>query len=111
MRISDWSSDVCSSDLEARDLADDAVLVLGEPEVVVDHLVEGRGSVVGHLGPHPHARDPLLVADHAADHGHRATREGACSQEEDIQATTSDGAHGVKLPTGDRKSKRLNYSH
>src|SRR3546814_14571742 len=49
MRISDWSSDVCSSDLVhlagvGIDAAVDAVLA-GEPELAV--AVEGRGVEVG----------------------------------------------------------------
>src|SRR3546814_17514328 len=51
MRISDWSSDVCSSDLAAAELVDrdDALLeeVVGDrgnPALVVAHLVVGAGA-------------------------------------------------------------------
>src|SRR3546814_12333656 len=46
MRISDWSSDVCSSDLEDEGEAEDAEHLEGHPEVgrlsTPDRLVQGR---------------------------------------------------------------------
>src|SRR3546814_6311565 len=56
MRISDWSSDVCSSDLPKRKLvdfrvADDALLDIGD-ELTVDHFLAGQrvdvtGTTIG----------------------------------------------------------------
>src|SRR3546814_18800748 len=58
MRISDWSSDVCSSDLALDDGQDDRVLVL---EVAVD---QARAHLGG-LGDAGHARGVEAVFDEA----------------------------------------------
>src|SRR3546814_18286952 len=56
MRISDWSSDVCSSDLIGRPIADTSVYILnsrGEPVptgVVGELHVGGEGVARGYLG-------------------------------------------------------------
>src|SRR3546814_16578925 len=74
MRISDWSSDVCSSDLPARATRQaerDRAVPGGAGAVAVDALEEAAGLqlrqgrlVVGlhHLG-HWHARSPQAVDD------------------------------------------------
>src|SRR3546814_19596807 len=67
MRISDWSSDVCSSDLELAqrlrlDLAD---ALAGDAELLAD-LLEG---VVGvHADAEAHAQHPLLARRQARQH-------------------------------------------
>src|SRR3546814_5089850 len=61
MRISDWNSDVCSSDLLAQQLqrADQRldVVAVDRPGVVEAHLLEQRGR-------HEHALPVLLPAAH-----------------------------------------------
>src|SRR3546814_7713839 len=47
MRISDWSSDVCSSDLEQDFLVDDADRRLGIARVAIDVETPDRGGAAG----------------------------------------------------------------
>src|SRR3546814_4173164 len=58
MRISDWSSDVCSSDLSAIALLLDGVTGSGKTEVylhaIADCLARGRQAPL--LKPHSHGR-------------------------------------------------------
>src|SRR3546814_10096383 len=57
MRISDWSSDVCSSDLDnvgdcagmAADLFETYVVTVGETMVLIALLVTGAGDALGNL--------------------------------------------------------------
>src|SRR3546814_1615707 len=62
MRISDWSSDVCSSDLDRRvfaravragpraQLAADALVLVDQHDAVLGALVAGAGGAHGHAG-------------------------------------------------------------
>src|SRR3546814_3236873 len=76
MRISDWSSDVCSSDLLFLDLLDD----LEEVGAGTVHLVderEARNLVPGGLAPHGfglrlHATDGAIQHAGAVEHAHGA---------------------------------------
>src|SRR3546814_4978372 len=47
MRISDWSSDVCSSDLEIRRIEQDVDLHTADAEVVADHPRSGGPRLRG----------------------------------------------------------------
>src|SRR3546814_6850989 len=99
MRISDWSSDVCSSDLCAfHGIALDNPAILGLPEV---------GVVTQQRSPHQLAQHWVY---HRIDVG-RAQAEGAdglVSHAVDRKgaARGRDGTNGQ-----DRKSTRLNSSH
>src|SRR3546814_12898965 len=66
MRISDWSSDVCSSDLERR--AGGALLRLlvveEEEQLVLDQRAAERRAVGGVVLEAREVRDVLVLADH-----------------------------------------------
>src|SRR3546814_2267329 len=91
MRISDWSSDVCSSDLA--------------------HLPRGGGG--GQLHPCRRTAEPQPVGGEPPDLGPRGQPEGAplpppCPRPHPHRAGRVAVPHG---PRGDRKSTRLNSSH
>src|SRR3546814_8878693 len=78
MRISDWSSDVCSSDLAARDYA-----FAADVRLVVERRVAGRAVIPG--GNHAHERTGDLFLGHA----HRviiAALRGALRTDRDMAA-------------------------
>src|SRR3546814_9956741 len=102
MRISDWSSDVCSSDLTAREIFlsyTELVEPLSLDEAYLDVSENKRG---------------LASATEVAQQIRREIRE-------QLQLTASAGvapnkfvakiASDWKKPDGDRKSTRLNSSH
>src|SRR3546814_2799887 len=94
MRISDWSSDVCSSDLRARVLAhlrDEASLLERS-----HHAVDVHAADRGDLGP----GHRLLVGDDGQALQRRAREAGRLALE-----------HEPLDVGGDRKSTRLNSSH
>src|SRR3546814_3182398 len=111
MRISDWSSDVCSSDLV---------------ELLDDRVDPGVGAVLGRLGA---AADDLLegrVAAHlevaAADAGAQLARQAEAVERQDAPHVRVDpvqlridAALGHRKDAdgigADRKSTRLNSSH
>src|SRR3546814_4700960 len=103
MRISDWSSDVCSSDLQPLQYRDQAQR---RPQVrhhlsVVAHVLQERIAAVEH--------------DHAvAALERRAVRLQAAL--EGIEAGVAVGglaidSRGLRVALADRKSTRLNSSH
>src|SRR3546814_10481884 len=103
MRISDWSSDVCSSDLHAAGarLDVDQLPVPGrerEPALQVDHAESGRAA-----GP---GRVEMRLAV-AARHAPAITETG--EQRAEILAFHID--FQVRARGRDRKSTRLNSSH
>src|SRR3546814_4781347 len=102
MRISDWSSDVCSSDLDSEEgPAEGGQRTLQVPHVafLVDHqpldLMEHRrvrGIVIGTEGaPRHDDADRRLLGQHVADLHRRGV--------------------GAQNLAADRKSTRLNSSH
>src|SRR3546814_7280851 len=114
MRISDWSSDVCSSDLGA----DDDGIVAG---FLLDEDAGGAGVALRRLGHR--RRDPGLPPGLVRDLGEGVAAEAGDAV--DLGAPPS-GSHGLvgalaaraqpKLPPEDRlaqypKSPRLNSSH
>src|SRR3546814_7358468 len=109
MRISDWSSDVCSSDLSRRVLAVKTGLKLG-------HLVGGKRHWAGRQRldkvrqrqvdtPVPNARRLQRIKRDPQNLRHR--RNGIAADQ--LDARLQHLALRAKL--GDRKSTRLNSSH
>src|SRR3546814_13512085 len=60
MRISDWSSDVCSSDLLEKVIADPAVAVKSDPDATASDASPLRPDVVAAVTKAVHARAPGL---------------------------------------------------
>src|SRR3546814_17669352 len=60
MRISDWSSDVCSSDLLEKVIADPAVAVKSDPDATASDASPLRPDVVAAVTKAVHARFPGL---------------------------------------------------
>src|SRR3546814_5220861 len=108
MRISDWSSDVCSSDLKQsrpseQDLLGDRGLVragLGE-DVADGEAAAGEVAVTGEVVHVP------LVGHRGAVEPDGVVEAGA-HEAVVLDLLVGGGALGVK---GDRKSTRLNSSH
>src|SRR3546814_8279299 len=103
MRISDWSSDVCSSDLQRRTERGGA----GAQEVEVQHarqLADRGGRVRAALDIFTKRERQAEVGEHIA-----------AVEQHDEELLYAAGLHAVgeqQLPqTGDRKSTRLNPSH
>src|SRR3546814_4161613 len=110
MRISDWSSDVCSSDLEALDSAMGA-----DFRHPILHALLQPGNVIARIGHpaverHMLARMGRLLPDEGVDIGdklgRRAVAKGADAVDEERLALWKNGRHRI-----DRKSNRLNSSH
>src|SRR3546814_5540112 len=99
MRISDWSSDVCSSDLLAYPL-DRGFLILGHepPAVRAEHLDRAIARLVRHA-----ARSLHPIAEIDIGQAHRARAQDVIHDDEIAEA--------VALGMVDRKSTRLNSSH
>src|SRR3546814_3424785 len=112
MRISDWSSDVCSSDLDHLDIDDpeaegDEDLVLMRPAVEVpddqplhhdadEHHEDGAGRDGNQIGIGQLVGNETGIA---ADHEHRAVREVEDTQRavDDRQAGTRSEEHTSEL--------------
>src|SRR3546814_4528149 len=80
MRICDWSSDVCSSDLVLRLIDEARCLVLEHPGLIVDLLQRPRGgkdvlAVVGRI-----EHDDRLCWRRRHDQGHRQRAGGTKAQ-------------------------------
>src|SRR3546814_7217723 len=108
MRISDWSSDVCSSDLEVQ-----LVVVVEEPDLAVGGVMQRVGVLGGHLqevvvaGVDAHAVVDVL--------GEPRLRLAVALQAHHLEADHQAIADAVAVAGGevgvDRKSTRLNSSH
>src|SRR3546814_1856028 len=106
MRISDWSSDVCSSDL------------LGASQVVISAWGLREGLLYQQLDPDVQALDPLIEAARAE--GDREGRFQGQGEElhqwiaplfTDEPPELARLRHAACLLAEDRKSTRLNSSH
>src|SRR3546814_7147696 len=125
MRISDWSSDVCSSDLATIDLlADKGADALSLKEAARIAKVS-RGVAYQHFQD----RDHLLreakawLSDRLIDSlgGERSPESTldrvyvsarlVLNNREEARVMIADALAGKELRTEDRKSPRLNYSH
>src|SRR3546814_3440041 len=99
MRISDWSSDVCSSDLSA------GIVEQGELQVHAHH--EPCGLQVGALpAATARAKPGMALRQRRAAPGAQA---GACLLQRDL--LLAEGQGGRQRTRADRKSTRLNSSH
>src|SRR3546814_8499990 len=114
MRISDWSSDVCSSDLVARHeitVAEGVLAHLPAVAPTVQQRADGRAVPPGEdLAEDAHGRRVYRQAPALRK------RETACSRPhspEPVEGRFSDKrpSTGSGLRFGDRKSTRLNSSH
>src|SRR3546814_1621834 len=113
MRISDWSSDVCSSDLLFRGLLDEIrQQVRRDPAQVVER-VDGIGAAPGTLlggqtwllEIHP------LVTQSLRDAESRHVGNVVLLQQGDEGGIDRFVGHAVQQHVGDRKRQRLNSSH
>src|SRR3546814_6682024 len=115
MRISDWSSDVCSSDLSRRDRADGAGPGTG---------ARSRGELDASARAHRHVALYAHPADGRADDRALSRRAGrsVADRRVHLSATGALERHAQRGaaaaprtllergPYGDRKSTRLNYN-
>src|SRR3546814_15841878 len=111
MRISDWSSDVCSSDLDAVIQADRQIIAVDREHAAGKAIVERSRALICAESPWiaEHQRDSVLV--------HRRSRVVgrlmlAASYERNIQATAGEEpAHesgkGRRLKREQRKSNQI----
>src|SRR3546814_9295217 len=126
MRISDWSSDVCSSDLTARfervysrDGARAALDDFALPVVIkADGLAAGKGVTIAETREEAEAAIDALIA--AGRAGGEAVIEEFLDGEEASLFILTDGTSVMpfgsaqdhkRVGEGDRKSTRLNSSH
>src|SRR3546814_9718801 len=111
MRISDWSSDVCSSDLGPRDIAEDdrIAFVAGAPDGVGIGIHGDEGLAV----PLKHLRHHAAYAAEADDDGSAVVPLFQKFQSRVAQAVPAPGDVAAKPGEQwrDRKSTRLNPSH
>src|SRR3546814_5304929 len=107
MRISDWSSDVCSSDLLDHAVADvDALRKAVAAEDQRGAVDRGDARPVGAFDEIERTGDGRAFGDILV----RLRRRGRdIVDDPDVEARISDGA--VAVGDGDRKSPRLNSSH
>src|SRR3546814_6007437 len=107
MRISDWSSDVCSSDLMVGGVSADHNSAISWVDNNVDATVAiGETAAFGISYSNPNALD-ITVGNISADVGKLG--------EFDVRVTDEGGPGALVVGdidvTGDRKSTRLNSSH
>src|SRR3546814_10755389 len=103
MRISDWSSDVCSSDLTAARVAAGGVARLVIPEVQIHAWVaEIGGDVIDpeNFDLEEIDRNPFFCTDPAA-----------AQRWEGLMAAARKAGSSLGAVIEDRKSTRLNSSH
>src|SRR3546814_4051689 len=106
MRISDWSSDVCSSDLEDHHIVDELVEALHQHKIAQLRAVAEEGLAV-YQGLTAHGEDQLVVVfDPAPWPG----ADGGAAFPGVGEGLVFDGVHGATCAR-DRKSTRLNSSH
>src|SRR3546814_3449638 len=107
MRISDWSSDVCSSDLEDQEpiqlsVGADDTLYIGE-EVVPEAELPARLDAIARANEgQDRPRQIMLRADKGLDYGRVMRVMGELNRA---------GLTRISLVITDRKSTRLNSSH
>src|SRR3546814_8314351 len=115
MRISDWSSDVCSSDLKYRPADDWARFPLGDPiERLKQHLIglEAWSEEEQHRTQKEYEAEVIAAQKQAEGHGTLATGQtsGVETMFEDVYKDMPWHLRR-QLRQLDRKSTRLNSSH
>src|SRR3546814_7542093 len=117
MRISDWSSDVCSSDLwPDNHLGDrDDIVMVGQQQELFDALKAlGKPIVVVLTNGRPLAVNTVAEQANALIEGWYGGEQGGTAMADVLFGSVNPGG---KLPVtiarsvGDRKSTRLNSSH
>src|SRR3546814_8127858 len=115
MRISDWSSDVCSSDLLTRYIAENEPVAQGAAPLADVDLIELRRTLESNPG--------IILADTAEQRARAAIDLARADKRPDFGVNVSLGRRNpdfgnvvsvmgsVTLPILDRKSTRLNSSH
>src|SRR3546814_4943883 len=106
MRISDWSSDVCSSDLEWLPSKHQTVVcsLNGGRDEPGDRLLQGLDARPGPLGAWIEAQRAAVTRF--------AEAEGIALVAEHVEMESGKGTDAlVRRPQLDRKSTRLNSSH
>src|SRR3546814_5820164 len=105
MRISDWSSDVCSSDLDTAEKALDGIsfsIKPGERVALIARVVSGKSTIARLILGLYTAQEGLVMIDgtdiRQYDPGAMRAQIGVAMQDS-------------VLLSGDRKSTRLNSSH
>src|SRR3546814_3301902 len=113
MRISDWSSDVCSSDLDARAAGDVAVLADlragadGGPGVDHRARADVRADVEERRHQHHVLADEAAAArDHARHHAHTELAERGLV--EDRKSVVSGKGVSVRVDLGGRRTLKKN---
>src|SRR3546814_8978577 len=117
MRISDWSSDVCSSDL-ARPEADGTITLLGRGSSCINTGGEKvhPDEVAAAVKTHPDVADAIVVGAPAERFGQRvvavvAPRPGAMPNLDSVRTHLKPTRADYNAPRPDRMSTRLNSSH
>src|SRR3546814_4774285 len=107
MRISDWSSDVCSSDLGYHNLS---LMAAGVAFYAFLSFVPLLGAVVMTYGL---VADPATVAQHMQAIIELVPSDAAALIQDQLVnvAATAASKAGLGLAIADRKSTRLNSSH
>src|SRR3546814_6593771 len=105
MRISDWSSDVCSSDLAGADAAGDGLELADRSLVATAVPADHDTDLLHHL-----LLKRLLCALLS---GPCQVRDASCDRQDtvEIEVRLQMGRQGVERRLQDRKSTRLNSSH
>src|SRR3546814_3921767 len=110
MRISDWSSDVCSSDLQASHLG--SANIISCVDQVEAHLMQfllGIQQVDERAGSHLHILQPIKLPGFG--HARLASIEDVKDAAQTFNLTPRLCELSAHLVTADRKSTRLNSSH
>src|SRR3546814_2039736 len=116
MRISDWSSDVCSSDLGFGDFSRAMLAAAGGLVAYLEHV--GRGKLPLLLPPELRSSSQCMLMDEATRSSLETLSSQAGGRENSLIAAvdrcvTGAGARllAEDLSSPDRKSTRLNSSH
>src|SRR3546814_2322292 len=107
MRISDWSSDVCSSDLELQNLPGDVTGKLAAHDAA--RAAAPRPGATSQEQRPPGFDDDSYNEQDGGAFVAWAQNKGHGSF--DLRAARSDDAEPRTITSGDRKSTRLNSSH
>src|SRR3546814_7566008 len=111
MRISDWSSDVCSSDLKI--LSHTPIAHLSPTSLAAVHYFSEAGKLA-FADRDLYLADPDFVdvpVKGLLDDGYLALRAGLIKPQATIGRAPAGDPVGLKAIRGDRKSTRLNSSH